>query len=604
MGFGIKGKEVLAITLLTVLVVAITTFIHLSRLTTVVVQGALRQGQLIAQQLYAQSSLALSRARRGNPSEILRSDRELRNLLDASVGYSPHLLYALIADREGKMIFHSEREKEGSPAPERPRLEQLLLLDPVRRFHALYEEGKIYESTLPLSLDDRPFGSIRLGIATSLLRRELNPSVQQSLTFAGLALPVVWLVAMGAGTLLLKPMRRLTRQMDGRRRGDAGNGGGLDQADDIGELSSQLQLLGQQLPADRLKMLSEKAQLQQVVDHLEDGIILFTQDRRILFFNRAAEVVVGRSLEEVVGWQWDEMLRPFHPIRPLLQHAFAQKAGFRNAAVTLPRDEGYKESLVSLFFVTDAHRAMGAMVVVKDLESIKTLQSLITYSAKLTALGRLTSGMAHEVKNPLNAMMIHVELLKEKLDVPAEEVHQSLEVIGNEIRRLDRVVQGFLRFIRPEELSLRLLDLHALLKDVAALLETEWQKEGIRFAFQFDPTLPLIAADEELLRQAFLNIMLNACQAMPKGGVVNISTEMEEWEFVKVNIADPGIGIPPEDMGKIYQLYYTTKPYGTGIGLSLVYRVVQMHNGSLETSSEVGRGTTMIVRLPVSQSHF
>jgi len=604
MGFGIKGKEVLAITLLTVLVVAITTFIHLSRLTTVVVQEALRQGQLIAQQLYAQSSLALSQARRGNPSEILRSDRELRNLLDASVGYSPHLLYALIADREGKMIFHSEREKEGSPAPERPRLEQLLLLDPVRRFHALYEEGKIYESTLPLSLDDRPFGSIRLGIATSLLRRELNPSVQQSLTFAGLALPVVWLVAMGAGTLLLKPMRRLTRQMDGRRRGDAGNGGGLDQADDIGELSSQLQLLGQQLPADRLKMLSEKAQLQQVVDHLEDGIILFTQDRRILFFNRAAEVVVGRSLEEVVGWQWDEMLRPFHPIRPLLQHAFAQKAGFRNAAVTLPRDEGYKESLVSLFFVTDAHRAMGAMVVVKDLESIKTLQSLITYSAKLTALGRLTSGMAHEVKNPLNAMMIHVELLKEKLDVPAEEVHQSLEVIGNEIRRLDRVVQGFLRFIRPEELSLRLLDLHALLKDVAALLETEWQKEGIRFAFQFDPTLPLIAADEELLRQAFLNIMLNACQAMPKGGVVNISTEMEEWEFVKVNIADPGIGIPPEDMGKIYQLYYTTKPYGTGIGLSLVYRVVQMHNGSLETSSEVGRGTTMIVRLPVSQSHF
>jgi len=604
MGFGIKGKEVLTITLLTVLVVAITTFIHLSRLTTVVVQEALRQGQLIAQQLYAQSSLALSRARRGNPSEILRSDRELRNLLDASVGYSPHLLYALIADREGKMIFHSEREKEGSPAPERPRLEQLLLLDPVRRFHALYEEGKIYESTLPLSLDDRPFGSIRLGIATSLLRRELNPSVQQSLTFAGLALPVVWLVAMGAGTLLLKPMRRLTRQMDGRRRGDAGNGGGLDQADDIGELSSQLQLLGQQLPADRLKMLSEKAQLQQVVDHLEDGIILFTQDRRILFFNRAAEVVVGRSLEEVVGWQWDEMLRPFHPIRPLLQHAFAQKAGFRNAAVTLPRDEGYKESLVSLFFVTDAHRAMGAMVVVKDLESIKTLQSLITYSAKLTALGRLTSGMAHEVKNPLNAMMIHVELLKEKLDVPTEEVHQSLEVIGNEIRRLDRVVQGFLRFIRPEELSLRLLDLHALLKDVAALLETEWQKEGIRFAFQFDPTLPLIAADEELLRQAFLNIMLNACQAMPKGGVVNISTEMEEWEFVKVNIADPGIGIPPEDMGKIYQLYYTTKPYGTGIGLSLVYRVVQMHNGSLETSSEVGRGTTMIVRLPVSQSHF
>jgi len=602
MWFGIKRKEALAITLLTVLVVVTTTFIHVSRLTTLVVQEAIRQAQLIAKQLYTQSSRSLSRGRDANPSEVLRSDRELRSLLDASVGYSPHLLYALIADQKGTMIFHSEREKEGSPAPERPSLEQLLSLNPIRRFHALYEEGKVYESKLPLSLDNRPFGSIRLGVATSLLRKELNASVGKSLGLAGLALPAAWLVAMGVGALILKPMRRFTRETDGGRRDALSSGGSLGQGDEIGELTSQLQLLGEEVQVDRLRMLGEKAQLQQVVDHLEDGIVLFTQDRRALFFNKAAEVIVGRPLEEVVGRSWDDMLRPFHPLRPLLHHAFEQRASFRNAAVTIPRDDGNKEFLVSLFFVRDPHRAMGAMVVLKDLESIKTLQSLITYSAKLTALGRLTSGMAHEVKNPLNAMMIHLELLKEKLDAPAEDVQQSLEVIGSEIRRLDRVVQGFLRFIRPEELSLRLIDLNTLLREVATLLETEWQKEGIRFAFQFDPTLPLIPADEELLRQAFLNIMLNACQAMPKGGVVSILTEMEEWEFARVGIADTGVGIPPENLRKIYQLYYTTKPHGSGIGLSLVYRVVHMHNGSIETSSEVGRGTTMIVRLPVSRS--
>jgi signal transduction histidine kinase len=181
-------------------------------------------------------------------------------------------------------------------------------------------------------------------------------------------------------------------------------------------------------------------------------------------------------------------------------------------------------------------------------------------------------------------------------------VQQSLDVIGSEIRRLDRVVQGFLRFIRPEELSLRLLDLNWILREVTALLETEWQKEGIRFAFQLDPTLPLIAADEELLRQAFLNVMLNACQAMPAGGVVAISTSLEEWEFVQVSITDTGVGIPPEDLGKIYQLYYTTKPHGSGIGLSLAYRVVQMHDGSIEVASQVGRGTSMTVRLPVSRA--
>jgi PAS domain S-box-containing protein len=602
MGFGIKRKEALAITLLTVLVVITTTFIHLSWLTTLVVQEAIRQAQLIAKQLYAQSSRSLSRARYANPSEILRSDRELRSLLDASVGYSPHLLYVLIADQRGTMIFHSEREKEGTAAPERPSLEQLLSLNPVGRFHALYEEGKIYESRLPLSLDNRPFGSIRLGVATSLLRKELNVSVQKSLALAGLALPATWLVAMAIGALILKPMRKFTRETDGGRRGDVSGDGGLGQGDEIGELTSQLQLLGQQLQPDRLKLLSEKAELQQVVDHLEDGIILFTQDRRVLFFNKAAEVIVGRPLEEVVGWPWDDVLRPFHPLRPLLQHAFEHRASFRNAAVTMPRDDGNKEFLVSLFLVTDRHRAMGAMVVVKDLESIKTLRSLITYSAKLTALGRLTSGLAHEVKNPLNAMMIHLELLRERLDVPADEVQQSLEVIGSEIRRLDRVVHGFLRFIRPEELSLRLLDLNTLLRDVGSLMETEWQKESIHFTFQLDPTLPLIPADEELLRQAFLNILLNACQAMPTGGTVRISTAMERWDSVRVGIADTGVGIPPDDLGKIYQLYYTTKPHGSGIGLSLVYRVVQMHNGSIDASSELGRGTTMLVRLPVSQS--
>lgn len=599
MRFGIKGKEVVAITLLTLLVVATTTFIHLSQLTRVVVQEALQQAELIAKQMYARSSRSLSRARGRNPAEILRRDQELRTLLDASVGYSPHLLYALIADQKGKMILNSEREKEGSDAPERPSLEHLLSLDPIGRFRALYERGKIYETTLPLSLNNKPFGSIRLGITTSLLRRELNASLQESLALAGLTLPVAWLVAMGLGTLILKPIRRLTREVDRIGRGDFEIDARRGRGDEIGELTSQLQLLGQQLQADRLKMLGEKAQLQQVVDHLEDAIILFTRDRRILFFNKAAEVVVRRPLEHVVGWPWEDMLEPSHPLQPLLEQAFEQQVGFRNATIALPRDGGHKEFLVSVFFVTDAQQAMGAMVVIKDLESIKTLQSLISYSAKLTALGRLTSGVAHEVKNPLNAMMIHLEILKEKLDVPPEQVQQSLEVIGSEIRRLDRVVQGFLKFIRPEELSLKLLDVNALLKDVVALLETEWQKDGIRFAFQFDPILPLMAADEELLRQAFLNILLNACQAMPTGGTVAISTEQEGGEIVRVSIADTGVGIPPEDIDKIFHLYYTTKPGGSGIGLSLVYRVAQMHDGSIEVSSEVGRGTTMVVRLPV-----
>ncbi|MFQ5532433.1 MAG: PAS domain-containing sensor histidine kinase, partial [Candidatus Methylomirabilales bacterium] len=199
MRFGVRRKEILAITLLTFLVVATTTFLHLSRLSRVVVQESLRQAELIAKQMYAQTSRSLSRSQGGNPWEILKRDRDLKSLLDASVGYSPHLLYALIADQKGKAILHSERQKEGSGASERPALQQLLSLDPIRRFQALYAQGKIYEATLPLSLNSKPFGSIRLGITTGVLRRELNASLKTSLALAGLALPLAWLVAMGLG---------------------------------------------------------------------------------------------------------------------------------------------------------------------------------------------------------------------------------------------------------------------------------------------------------------------------------------------------------------------------------------------------------------------
>jgi signal transduction histidine kinase len=226
-----------------------------------------------------------------------------------------------------------------------------------------------------------------------------------------------------------------------------------------------------------------------------------------------------------------------------------------------------------------------------------TVQSLVSYSQRLAALGRLTSGVAHEVKNPLNSMMIHVELIKERLDAPTQEVRQSLEVIGGEIRRLDRVVQGFLGFMRPHELELKPIEVSALLHSVVVLIEAEWQSQGVRFVLDLAQGLPTIEGDEELLRQALLNLVQNACQAMPAGGVVTVSARVEDRTLC-LRVADEGVGIAPEDVERMFALYYTTRPDGTGIGLSIVYRIVQMHDGTIDVRSEIGRGTTMTVRLP------
>jgi PAS domain S-box-containing protein len=597
---GVRGREALVVSLLTLLVVSTATAIHLSQLSRVVVQEAVKQAELIAKQIYAQTSRALQRTPGADPLVALQEDPELRSFLDASVGYSPHLVYALVTDHTGTVLLHTERQKEGKPEPERPNLDGLLKLDTLSRFSALYTAGRTYETVLPMTLNDRLFGSIRLGVSTTLLRREVTGSLQQSLAVAAVALPLAWLAAMVLAQLTVRPIRAIVGQVDRIRRGEPLEAAPVAQGgDEFQELSSQLTRLGRELQADRLSTLSEKAHLQGVVDQLEDGVIFLNPERHILFFNRAAEAVVGLPLERAVGRPIHEVLDPAHPLLPFVDQVLVGSVGIRNTTVVLPHAGRDKEFLVSAFHMEDAHRVMGVAVLLKDLESVKTVQSLVSYSAKLAALGRLTSGVAHEVKNPLNAMMIHVELLKERLEDSGADVRKSLEVIGSEIRRLDRVVQGFLKFMRPQELTLKPVDLNAMLQSVCALLEAESQSHGVRFVLELDADLPPVNADEELLRQAFINILQNAVQAMPNGGGVRLRTRPEGLEWVRVTVTDQGVGIAPEDVGKIFKLYYTSKAGGSGIGLSVVYRIVQLHDGTIEAKSELGRGTAMIVRLPL-----
>jgi PAS domain S-box-containing protein len=597
---GVRTKEAIAITLLTFLVAATTSLVHLAQLSRVVVEEETRQANLIARQVSAQANRALASAPGRDPRRTLRQSAELRSLLDATVGISPNLLDVMIVDRDGVVVAHSERPKEGATAPRRLALGQLLALDPGRRLTTLARGGAVYEASLPITLNGRPFGTIRLGISTTLLRRELGAALRQSLVVTGVAMALAWLVAMALAQVVLRPLRALVRDVGRLRRGEL-----LEAApgtkDELGELAAQLRLLGKQVETDRVRMLTEKSTLQQMVDHLEDAVIFFNHEHRILSFSRSAEGILGAPLEEAVGCALGDLLPPVHPLHALLADPFDRGAGTRNRTITLVADDGEaRDYLVSVWPVTDEERPIGAMVLFRNLQSIRSVQSLISYSAKLAALGGLTSGVTHEVKNPLNAMMIHLEIIRSRLGNRTDEVGRSLEVIGGEIRRLDRVVQGFLKFARPQELKLTAVDLNALLNSITSLLEEQWRPAGLRVDLALSPVLPSVTGDEELLRQAFLNIIQNAGQAMPSGGTVTILTATDEAGSVSVSIADEGVGIPAGDLDKIFKLYYTTRPDGNGIGLALVYRIVQMHDGGIELTSDVGRGTTVTVCLPAS----
>jgi signal transduction histidine kinase len=227
------------------------------------------------------------------------------------------------------------------------------------------------------------------------------------------------------------------------------------------------------------------------------------------------------------------------------------------------------------------------------------------------------AGVAHEVKNPLNAMTIHLELLKQKLSrqlvaagaAPAgghasegvgaaPDVTKHVDVIGKEIRRLDEVVNGFLKFARPDELKLQPVRLPALISDVATTAAAEAERRGITMTADCPGNLPAINADPGMLGQALLNLALNACQAMPDGGTLKIGCRAGAKGTVEITVEDTGVGIPPENLSRIFDLYFTTKEKGSGIGLSMVYRIVQLHDGEVEVQSTPGRGTRFRLTFP------
>ncbi len=596
----LRTREVLAITTVVLLVVAVFTVAHLASVARITLRTAAEEGELLARQLYHQSSRVIAGS--SAPSSVaLKRDPGIRALLEGMVGYSHTVVYAAIVDPADRVLVHSNPAFEGKFLPVRESLDTVKAWGTVRALGSMLGAPEVFEAQIPMRLGERPFGTVRVGVSTSLLREEVAHAVIRGLALAAGALVVAVGVGLGAGRVLLESLRKIAQGMERLARGEYGATVDLTRDDELGELAARLNQLGERVQVDQSQWQSEKARMEGILNSLEDAVVFLNGKREIVFCNQAAEALLGFRLEAMVGQRLEVLLPGDHPLVALVAELFENGAERRNAALKVPCPDGQtRELAVSSYRIPDGEQAGGGVLALKDLDPVRAVQSLVTYSQKLVALGRLTSGVAHEVKNPLNAMRIHLELLKTRLAAGQPEVRENLDVIALEIQRLDRVVQGFLKFVRPQELRLGPIDVNALLSEVSRLMAPEAAQAGARVALDLAPDLPPVAGDAELLQQACTNLVTNAMQAMPKGGTVTLATRRGPDGAVEVRVSDEGVGIAPEDLDKIFRLYYTTKPNGSGIGLSLVYRIVQMHDGRIDVDSVVGRGTTMILTLPVA----
>jgi len=310
-----------------------------------------------------------------------------------------------------------------------------------------------------------------------------------------------------------------------------------------------------------------------------------------------AAAVAGASLIALLLAQ--VLLRPIHVIRSGITRLGRGEFG---VTVDLPRDDEFAE-LGEFFNAMSARLSAGHDPASPEQPQAPEAGPLDTAKAlrRLTAVTRLSAGIAHEVKNPINATVIHLELLKQQLaspEIDRASVNEHVAIIAAQMHRLDEVVQGFLRFIRPDELRLELTSVAALVDGVRPIVAAEAGRNGIALSIDVPEGLPDIRVDTGMMQQALLNLAINACQAMPQGGQLRLAAGVTSGRRIEITCEDTGRGIPPEHLDKVFNLYFTTKEGGSGIGLSMVARAVELNDGDIEVQSTPGRGTTFHVFLP------
>lgn len=484
-----RTKQVLGVTAIVFTVVAVLSTYYILKLGDVMIAETRTRADLVAKGVYQR--IAQLAQDGGDLRAAIRTDAGLQTMLELSA-FSPNMLYAAVVHHDGTVLAYSDRTlADVVTLPATEDMQGLMDLNYLEKARAIYSDsGLTREVRVPLVLDSgagsEPFGAIRVGVTTLLLRNELEHALRPVLLSTAALLLAAMLVSFLLAQWMLRPILLL-------RAG--------------------LARLG-------------KGEREVTLDFPQDG-------------------------------EFADLGESFN----VLSERLARQGG-------------------------DGHLSRASV------------------SRRLAALGRVSSGIAHEVKNPLNAMRIHLELLRMKTaDVPG--THDHVQVLADQMRRLDEVVGGFLTFTRSEDLAIAPVTPRDLLDEIWPILSAEASKTGIKVAMDISDDVPAIAGDRALLAQALLNLAINACQAMPHGGRLTLSARRangspNNTQRVQLRVEDTGTGIAPEHLEKIFNLYFTTKPDGTGIGLALVYRTIHLHDGEIDVESVPGSGTTFTITLPVA----
>jgi signal transduction histidine kinase len=633
----LKTKLVLAATAVTLLVVLLLTGLFIAELLRQRIEQTAASNEALASQVRStvRHALEIGLARdlsapaseeelMKSVSNLLRSDETLQAQMGSILRTSLTVQDVSVTDAHGLVLASTDPDSLDQPLAGRISLEAVSTRGLIYQWRQVFGTPHVFDLGSALNRNGQPFLIVHIGVRSTFIRASFAPGLRDALLFA---VPATLMLVLGAGVLTniaLRPLEAVNAQLERLTVGAEEDGtqsvdGLLDQPDTVVRVAKTIDRLERKMRSKETRYTALQANMEQMLDTLRDGVLLLAPDRvtgelrsvmvsdAVAHFLRApGEEGPSMRHNDLVGRRVEEIFAPDTALGTAVVAALEHDGTTPEFAVL---DDG-RQVQISLDRISDGNTPgsdIGIMLTLRDIDSAMQLERELEVSRRLAAIGRITAGVGHEVKNPINAMVLHLELLRGKLATNGdggESAQRHVNILASEMQRLDRVVQTLADFSRPMELNLRIVDLRDV---VAAVIDLTWEQmkdNNVTVKAEAVRGPLLVHVDSDLIRQAILNLVLNGMQAMPDGGVVTIILRRENQSAV-IEVRDRGTGIEAELLPRIFELYFTTKKTGSGIGLATTYRILQMHGGTLAVRSTTDmqseeRGSVFTLTLPIS----
>ncbi len=536
-------------------------------------------------------------------SNVIRTDPEVTATLQRALTSWPIVSEVLITGENGAILASSDPGHVGLQFSKAVDFAEWSRRSLVGNFRQVFLERENTELVRSVSAAGQrtPIITIHVVISSLFLRNDVLPELRNLGWIFLISLLISIALALVLPNVVLGPLERLSRSIDliveGRLPPAPLQPGR--ESKEVADVYSKLSLLGQQVYGARADARDLRTNIEHLLQRLEHAVLLFDAKGKLAMSGRSAGRLFGVDVNSLAGRTIGDLFPPSTETGAMIARAIEQNEPIRERLITVVGEKGERRLIVTVEpLAGEDGRSIGTVVMLRDAETRGQIASQLNLAERLTALNRLTRSVAHEIKNPLQAITLHLEVLKNKLNVDTPEV----QVISREISRLDRVVKTFLDFNRPVEPQMRPTDLCEVSADIASLVKPHATARGIAIEVRSATDAAWIRADRDLLKQAILNVVMNGIEAMTDGGVLSIETR-SAGPFVEVAVSDTGPGIPPAIQDKIFNLYFSTKEHGSGIGLAIAFRFVQLHDGRIEFTSQPGQGTTFRFVFPEAISH-